>query len=218
MKEIVEDNNWLDIDVLEDYLDGKLDDKMMYRVEREALEDPFVAQALAGLSESPKRSRQSLSLLQKQLETRVAGLEDDKKKSVITGQRLSIAATAALIFILGGIIFWMKYNNSQQAKAPAVVEVNLDPAHVLDRMKPQVGWPAYFTYLKENNQLTKKEQLGKTVGVSFTIGKDGLPANIKIDKSLGGAYDAEALRLIKAGPAWEVPTDPAHKIKLSIDF
>jgi TonB family protein len=218
LKKIVEDSNWLDIDVLEDYLDGKLDDKMMYRVEREALEDPFVAQALAGLSQSPRRSRQSLSLLQKQLEVRVAGLEDNKKKSVITGQRLSIAATAALIFILGGIIFWMKYNNSQQAKAPAVVEVNLDPAHVLDRVKPKAGWPAYFSYLKENNQLTKSGKLGKAVEVSFTIGKDGKPANIKVDKSLGDTYDAEALRLIKAGPAWEIPSDPAQTMKLNIDF
>ena len=214
----MEDNNWLDIDVLEDYLDGKLDDKMMYRVEREAMEDPFVAQALAGLSQSPRRSRQSLSLLQKQLETRVAGFEEDKKKSVITGQRLSIAATAALIFILGGIIFWMKYNNSQQAKAPSVVEVNLDPAHVYDYMRPKAGWSAYFTYLKEKNQLTKTEKLGKAVEVSFTIGKDGRPSNLKVDKSLGETYDAEALRLIKAGPDWEIPTDPAHKIKLNIDF
>lgn len=218
MKKIVEDSNWLDIDVLEDYLDGKLDDKMMYRVEREALEDPFVAQALAGLSQSPKRSRQSLSLLQKQLETRIAGHEESKKESVITGQRLSIAATAALIFILGGIIFWMKYNNNQKAKAPAVVEVNLDPAHAMDNAKPTVGWPGYFSYLKDNNQLTKKEKLGKSVELSFTIGKDGRPENVRVYKSLGKAYDAEALRLLKAGPNWEIPPDPAFVMKLNIDF
>ncbi|MGN7203350.1 energy transducer TonB [Pedobacter sp. SAFR-022] len=218
MKKIVEDSNWLDIDVLEDYLDGKLDDKMMYRVEREALEDPFVAQALAGLSQSPKRSRQSLSLLQKQLETRIAGHEESKKESVITGQRLSIAATAALIFILGGIIFWMKYNNNQKAKVPAVVEVNLDPAHAMDKAKPTVGWPGYFSYLKENNQLTKKETIGKAVELSFTIGKDGRPENVRVYKSLGKAYDAEALRLLKAGPNWEIPPDPAFVMKLNIDF
>jgi len=214
----VEHSDWLDIDVLEDYLDGKLDDKMMYRVEREALEDPFVAQALAGLSQAPKRSRQSLSLLQKQLETRIAGHEESKKESVITGQRLSIAATAALIFILGGIIFWMKYNNNQKAKAPAVVEVNLDPAHAMDKAKPVIGWPGYFSYLKENNQLTRKGKLGKAVEVSFSIDRDGRPSNIRVDKTLGKGYDAEALRLIKAGPVWEIPSDPAHIVKLNIDF
>lgn len=64
-------NEWLDIEVLEDYLDGKLDAKAMYQVEKLSLEDSFVAEALAGLSQSPKRT-QSLSLLQKQLQERVA--------------------------------------------------------------------------------------------------------------------------------------------------
>lgn len=108
--------DWLDIDVLEDYLDGKLDAKSMNRVERAALEDPFVAEALAGLSMSPKRSLASLSLLQKQLQQRVSEQQYVKKKAVITWQRLSIAATAAVLFISIGIIFWMKQVNYQQAE------------------------------------------------------------------------------------------------------
>ena len=214
----MEHNNWLDIDVLEDYLDGKLDAKMMYRVEREALEDPFVAQALAGLSASPKRSRQSLSLLQKQLENRIGEQEETKRKSVVTWQRLSIGATAALIFVLGSIMFWMKYNNNQKQKTPAVVEVNLDPARTMETMKPKIGWPGFFSYIKENNRLSKGTKIGSAVELSFTIGQDGKPTNIKVDKSLGKSYDEEAIRLIKAGPVWEIPTDPAYVTKLNIDF
>ena len=107
--------DWLDIDVLEDYLDGKLDARSMNRVERAALEDPFVAEALAGLSMSPKRSLASLSLLQKQLQQRITEQQHVKKKAVITWQRLSIAATAAVLFISVGIIFWMRQVNYQQA-------------------------------------------------------------------------------------------------------
>lgn len=106
--------DWLDIDVLEDYLDGRLDAKSMNRVERAALEDPFVAEALAGLSLSPKRSLASLSLLQKHLQERVSEQQETKKTAVITWQRLSIAATAAVLFISVGIIFWMKQVNYQQ--------------------------------------------------------------------------------------------------------
>jgi hypothetical protein len=218
LRKIVEHNDWLDIDLLEDYLDGKLDAKMMYRVERESLEDPFVAQALAGLSQSPKRSRQSLSLLQKQLEARVANQEVVKKDAIITWQRLSIAATAALIFLLGSIMFWMKYSNSQKSKATAVVEVNLDPAHKMDKAKPAIGWPGFFIYLKENNQLNKGSRLGKSVELSFSINKEGKPASIKIDKGLGSPYDEEAIRLLKVGPVWEVPSDPTHVTKLNIEF
>lgn len=121
--------DWLDIGVLEDYLDGKLDAKTMNRVEREALDDPFVAEALAGLSESPKRSLQSLSLLQKQLHERVAQHQSVKKTSVITWQRLSIAATAAVMFVAVSIMFWMRENNHQKELAgmSKKVEVTIAP-------------------------------------------------------------------------------------------
>lgn len=122
-------NDWLDIGVLEDYLDGKLDAKTMNRVEREALEDPFVAEALAGLSASPKRSLQSISLLQKQLQERIAEQQVSKKTKVITWQRLSIAATAAVMFIAVSIVFWMKEtaHQNQLAKQPKSVDVTIAP-------------------------------------------------------------------------------------------
>ncbi len=121
-------NEWLDIDVLEDYLDGKLDAKTMHKVERISLEDPFVAEALAGLSQSPKRAH-SLSLLQKQLQERIAQKPIEKKRWAITSQRLSIAAAAAVLFITVSVLFWLKGSNreqleSQQAKK---VDVNILP-------------------------------------------------------------------------------------------
>lgn len=119
--------DWLDIAVLEDYLDGKLDAKTMHRVEREALEDPFVAEALAGLSESPKRSLNSISLLQKQLQERIAEQHITKKRAVITWQRLSIAAAAAVMFIAVSVVFWMKEDNrrKQMAALPKKTEVTV---------------------------------------------------------------------------------------------
>ena len=120
--------DWLDIDVLEDYLDGKLDAKTMNRIEREALEDPFVAEALAGLSASPKRSLASISLLQKQLQNRISEHQITKKRTVITWHRLSIASAAALLFITAGIVYWMNQVNYQKAaNQPKQVEVALAP-------------------------------------------------------------------------------------------
>ncbi|MBB2146519.1 hypothetical protein GM921_13535 [Pedobacter sp. LMG 31464] len=121
-------NEWLDIDVLEDYLDGKLDAKTMYKVERLSLEDPFVAEALAGLSQSPRRS-QSLSLLQKQLQERVAQKPIEKKRWTITSQRLSIAAAAAVLFVTASVLFWMKEDFRQKINnnAPKNVQVKVAP-------------------------------------------------------------------------------------------
>ncbi|MFC3561453.1 hypothetical protein [Pedobacter jamesrossensis] len=122
-------NDWLDIDVLEDYLDGKLDAKAMHFVERQALDDPFVAEALEGLKQAPKR-RQMLSILQKQLHDRVSAKPVKRKLWGITTQRLSIAATATVAFIAVSILFFMRETNRRNAevasrKASGVV-VNLD--------------------------------------------------------------------------------------------
>ena len=122
-------NDWLDIDVLEDYLDGKLDAKAMHRVERLSLEDPFVAEALAGLSLSPKRV-QSLSLLQKQLQDRITQKPIERKRWQITSQRLSIAAAAAVLFVTVSLLFWMKEKNNREQIAgntPKKVEVAIAP-------------------------------------------------------------------------------------------
>lgn len=126
-------NDWLDIDLLEDYLDGKLDSKAMHQIEKQALEDPFVAQALAGLSESPKRALNSVSILQKQLYDRIAAQEVVKKESVYTWQRLSVGAAAAVMFITVSIIFFMREEEHREQltktrNQPKTVEVNLAPS------------------------------------------------------------------------------------------
>lgn len=213
-------NEWLTIDVLEDYLDGNLDAKMMNRVERESLEDPFVAQALAGLSASPKRSLNALSLLQKQLESRVAEQHQQKTRSVVTWQRLSIAAAAAVIFIAVSIVFWMRQNSNfrQSATQTKTVEVNLDPAHNMEAVKPVGGWAAFFVYVKKNNTLTASGKIGKTVELSFTIDASGKPADIKVIKSPGPRYSTESIRLLQAGPAWEIPADRTKTTRVNIDF
>ncbi|WP_316807556.1 carboxypeptidase-like regulatory domain-containing protein [Pedobacter agri] len=133
-------NDWLDIDVLEDYLDGKLDAKAMHFVERQALEDPFVAEALEGLKQSPKR-KQSLSILQKQLYDRISEKPIKRKMWGITTHRLSIAATATVAFIAVSILFFMRETNRKNAETAARrqegVVVNLDTTAALANTKPK---------------------------------------------------------------------------------
>ncbi|WP_316822123.1 carboxypeptidase-like regulatory domain-containing protein [Pedobacter gandavensis] len=417
-------NDWLDIGVLEDYLDGKLDAKTMNKVEREALEDPFVAEALAGLSASPKRSLASISLLQKQLKERISEQQVAKKTKVITWQRLSIAATAAVLFIAVSVIFWMKEvaQQNQLAKQGKAIDVSIKPENtasgvsaapnadvvppaladavkgtIAQNKKPKTnatektpatvaslsiadaerkalivegaiqrsaksnsyasnakkkvarvneeaglsetlpsrvagvevsrspysspmaksiqsatmirpmlsgkvisdldgkplsgaeirvlpattavnaltdqngefkiptdsisenynisvshpgfasnvkvarinepvdiilkkqlmigsafyptgGWEQFNKYLQENNQLTRTQQLGATLDISFLIGKDGKPYDFKFLRSMGEKYEREAIRLISEGPKWEQPLNPEGRVRISIKF
>ncbi|MBC7567572.1 MAG: carboxypeptidase-like regulatory domain-containing protein [Pedobacter sp.] len=143
-------NDWLNIDVLEDYLDGKLDAKTMNRVEREALEDPFVAEALTGLSASPKRSLESISLLQKQLRDRINQHQIIKKQSVITWQRLSIGSAAAVLFITVGIVYWMNQVNYDKAlNSSKKVEVSIAPKKDQDSGLSKAVMQEVFSLPKE---------------------------------------------------------------------
>lgn len=141
-------NDWLDIDVLEDYLDGKLDAKAMHFVERQALEDPFVAEALEGLKQSPKR-KQTLSILQKQLYDRVSEKPIKRKLWGITTQRLSIAATATVAFIAVSILFFMRETNRRNAEIAAHkqggVMVQLDSTTAIASAKPKEDTVAQST-------------------------------------------------------------------------
>lgn len=136
--------DWLDIDVLEDYLDGKLDAKGMHFVERQALEDPFVAEALEGLRQSPKR-KENISILQKQLYQRIASQPTKRKMWGITTQRLSIAATATVAFIAVSILFFMRETNRKNAeiaqrKSKGVI-VNLDTNTAIASTKAKQDTP-----------------------------------------------------------------------------
>ena len=120
-------NNWLETDMLEDYLDGKLDAKAMHFIERIALEDPFVSDALEGLRQSPRR-KQSISILQRQLKQRLEIQPEKRKVWRITTHRLSIGATAAVLFIAASVIFWMQETNKRQKRREVrQVEVNIAP-------------------------------------------------------------------------------------------
>ena len=107
---------------IEQYLKGTLDANAMHELERRALDDPFLADALEGYSYADHDDAH-LSLLQKQLYERIALQQEKKNIFNFTWQRLSIAAVASLMFISASILFWMKGNQEPQL---AVKEKNVD--------------------------------------------------------------------------------------------
>ena len=54
--------------LISQYLGGELDEAAMHELERQALDDPFLADALEGYSHAELPAGPHLSLLQKQLE------------------------------------------------------------------------------------------------------------------------------------------------------
>ena len=91
------------------YLEGRLNHKEMHRLEKQALNDPFLWEALEGY-EYTSDSGIQLSILQRQLQERIVHLQENKKVFDFTWQRLSVAASASVLFITAGILFWMNIN------------------------------------------------------------------------------------------------------------
>jgi hypothetical protein len=122
--------------LIEQYLAGTLDPKQMHVLEKQALDDPFLADALEGYARNTHTGH-DLSILQRQLHERIMLLQENKKVFDFTWQRLSVAAAAAVLFISAGILFWMKFEKHevQTASNDKQVETALTPIDSLNKMR-----------------------------------------------------------------------------------
>lgn len=131
----MEKDKEIDILLIQRYLAGQLDPGQMHQLERQALDDPFLADALEGYAHTKKPVEHQLSILQRQLENRIALQQEKKNYFNFSWQRLSIAAAAGLMFITVGILFWMKTPQPPQlAEKARKVDVELTPP----KTKPEI--------------------------------------------------------------------------------
>ncbi|WP_343304967.1 carboxypeptidase-like regulatory domain-containing protein [Chitinophaga niabensis] len=101
-------------ELIRQYLEGKLDSKTMHALEKQALDDPFLADALEGYAKYPTDQRSALSELQQRLQERVAPAE---KKVRRLDYRWLAAASVLLILSISGV---MLLNRTQ--KAPEIAQ------------------------------------------------------------------------------------------------
>ncbi|WP_343700331.1 carboxypeptidase-like regulatory domain-containing protein [Chitinophaga sp.] len=96
-------------ELIRQYLEGTLDDKTMHALEKQALDDPFLAEALEGFAIHPADQQPALEDLQSRLEKRVSG-EDKKPGGGGVVRRLDykwLAAAAVLLIIAVGALLIM---------------------------------------------------------------------------------------------------------------
>ncbi len=119
--------NYPDSLTIQQYLEGKLDAKAAHQLEKQALDDPFLWEALEGYSVY-KDPAADLSILQRQLHERIVHMQENKKVFDLSWQRLSVAAAAAVMFVSAGILFWMNTHQKPEqlaSEAYKPVEVNV---------------------------------------------------------------------------------------------
>lgn len=85
------------------YLAGELDDKAMHILERQALEDPFLAEALDGFTGYAADQTANLDDLDRRLEKRVAGA---KERKMFVYYRWAAAAAVLIVAGVGVMKLW----------------------------------------------------------------------------------------------------------------
>ena len=138
------DTNYPDSLMIRAYLEGKLDHEEMYRLEKQALSDPFLWEALEGYTHTSNPGTE-LSILQRQLHERIVHLQENKKVFDFTWQRLSVAASASVLFITAGILFWMNINRSGPVAEKQVQVALIDR----DSLKSEIRGSSSRTIINE---------------------------------------------------------------------
>jgi len=94
----------------------------------------------------------------------------------------------------------------------AISSVGTDESYVYSPPVPVGGQEKFKNYIKENLRYPEtmlEEKIKGTVKLKFTVTEKGAIKNIEILKSLGTAFDSEAVRILKDGPSWE-PAEENH--------
>ncbi len=97
-------------------------------------------------------------------------------------------------------------------------EANDISIKILDA-EPVKGWAAYKEYLQKNKKVDDAiKNIHGTVIVSFTVHKNNWLNDFTIEQSLDEDLDAEAIRLIKEGPAWKLLKGKKATVTVNVKF
>lgn len=92
---------------------------------------------------------------------------------------------------------------------PSSEEIVTVPSSQYIEASPVEGYPALYEYFSRELVYPEeglRDSIQGVVTVSFIINQEGKPEKIKIEKSLGEAFDRETIKIINNMPAWK----PAH--------
>lgn len=201
---------------IHNYIHGLMSREEMFQLEKEALEDPFLQDAIDGYRLQNGVDARQLSLLQQRLSRRVEDTIATRHAQYYTWQRLAIGAAAGVLFVVLLALLYFKHFNGKIEHTTDVTlsepenMVAIEPLLDGGEATPLGGWKAFEQYL--NNQVMDTGRGGEII-VNFTIGKDGLPEQIRTEGTPEQALADEAVRLLRSGVKWQ-----GAKARLKITF
>lgn len=173
---------------------GLMSREEMYAIEREALHDPFLQDAIDGYKMQQGVDAKQLSILQQRLTRRLETQVRDKNRRFYGWQRLTIGLAAGVLFVVACSLVFFKYITSHQEKEVEMIlmerELRVDSRALAGNDAiPEVGWSQFN---EELNSEIRDILLAEHVVVRFTV-ENGLATAIDITGSSSPAV-AEVIR------------------------
>lgn len=201
-----------------DYIDGQRRGPQANRLEREALVDPFLAEALEGYEAVGGDAAASLERLHRRVERRSTRLWR------WTVRTLAACGAAAAVFVATGVIFRVQDPVGPVPILPYLAE-NTRPVVPITgdtlsfaRLAPTPKEDPFRRYLDENLfpvYNARGERIAGRVILEFRVDRRGRPAGIRLRRSLSPEADRQARHLLENGPAWP---DARGRVQVEIEF
>lgn len=179
----------------------------MHALEREALDDPFLQDAIDGYKMQQGVDVKSLSLLQQRLERRIAEHAQRKNRFYFSWQRLAIGMVGAVMFIAVCTLLLIRHLPNGQNTHVTEVELMDDAltqtvVHSLPigDAQPVDGWEAFSAFVSTHYSGVNTE---KRLKVRFKVGQDGLPYDIQPQVATNQPIYEEIIQVLQKGPKWE---------------
>lgn len=193
---------------IHNYVSGLMSKEEMYNLEREALDDPFLQDAIDGYRLHQGVDAKSLSLLQRRLVNRVEEAKADSNRRLNTWQRLAIGSTAAVIFVAACVLLLFRYFPNEKATTLTEVEIMQDEVYSVSIVpaadeggKPAAGWDDLEKHIIEN--YSGKSHVEGLVQVSFELDENSKPKNISLNGDLNESLKQEINAILTSYQGWE---------------
>ncbi|NGM66229.1 hypothetical protein [Sphingobacterium sp. SGR-19] len=192
---------------IHNYIHGLMSREEMHALEREALDDPFLQDAIDGYKMQQGVDVKSLSLLQQRLERRIAEHAQRKNRFYFSWQRLAIGMVGAVMFIAVCTLLLIRHLPNGQNTNVTEVELMDDAltqtvVHSLPigDAQPVDGWEAFSAFVSTHYSGVNTE---KRLKVRFKVGQDGLPYDIQPQVATNQPIYEEIIQVLQKGPKWE---------------
>lgn len=191
---------------IHNYVNGLMSKEDMYTLEREALEDPFLQDAIDGYRMQNGVDAKQLSLLQQRLATRVEQHSSSQHKRFYNWQRLAIGMAAGVMFITVCTLLLIRYipnHNKTDLKevliTDALYEYDVMPLTDQNDVFPVGGWEKFYEVL--NTKYANHQNYKGTLDIRFDVDASKKANNIIIS---GANFDndKELIDLIRNSITW----------------